>query len=107
MVIVHPPRFDLFLRVCKRKKLVRIQTLVLQRAVEEFHERVVGGLSGTRIIQRDTKVYRGLCSRLSSVRTAARITQDVFRCSASLTPSLATREDIAHSIVVRSLPTAI
>ena len=53
IIIVSPPRFNLFPGICKCQKPVRVQTFIAKRAIERLDERVVRWLARARVVERD------------------------------------------------------
>jgi hypothetical protein len=47
VVILLPPRFDLFFGISKRQEPVGVETLIAERAVERLDEGVIGGSDRT------------------------------------------------------------
>lgn len=58
VVVLSPPRFDLFSGIVKRQEPVRVQALVAERAVKRLDKRVVGRTAGTREVERDLMLVR-------------------------------------------------
>ena len=57
-VVVITPILHLFSRVCKRQKPMHVQAFNSEATVERFDERIVGGLSRSGEVERDTTLIR-------------------------------------------------
>ena len=53
LIVIDSPGFDLCLRICDRRELVDVQTLIAQPAVKGFDERVFHGFPGADEIELD------------------------------------------------------
>jgi hypothetical protein len=57
-VVVLAPILHLFSRVRKRQKPMRVQTFNAEATIERFDECIVGGLSRSGKVERDTTLIR-------------------------------------------------
>ena len=71
VVILLPPRFNLFFGVFERQEPVSVETLIPKRAVKRLDEWVVGRTARTREVERDPLLVRppvkGTASKLTTV----------------------------------------
>ena len=58
VVVVLPPRFDLFSSVLERQEPMGVKAFIPERTVERLDKRVVGRPSGTREVKRDLMLVR-------------------------------------------------
>src|SRR5687767_7170720 len=58
LIVIDSPGFDLRLRICDRRELVDVQTLVTEPPVERLDEGVFHGLSGANEVELHAALIR-------------------------------------------------